>query len=306
MKRVVILLLAFVFSLSLFSGCGKAVVPATAGDYLALGEKFLLELDYEQALVQFLKVIEIDPMEPRGYTGAAEAYVGLGEPEMAIEVLKLGVDKTDDESVRRDLAEQLAIPHMIRRDTDDGGLFLVYGQEDLEGRLQGFCIMNIFDAEDNLINISEGEYVDDLAEGELKNWWIPDTNINAAFGVENGCGRGIGECKHGERYGSSYIECYIGFVALEREEGQLIRFDQCSGVELVHVYSGNMIDDRTEHDDTGNAYMMSIDAATGDKYEMRGQFEYGRFVYGEIWMNGVLRHEGAMGNQEEAEPADNP
>ena len=50
----------------------------TADDLLDLGEKFLLELDYEQALVQFLKVIEIEPMNPRAIAGAVSSYVGRG------------------------------------------------------------------------------------------------------------------------------------------------------------------------------------------------------------------------------------
>ena len=36
---------------------------------ISLGDRFLLEQSYEQALVQFMRVIEIEPMNPRGYTG---------------------------------------------------------------------------------------------------------------------------------------------------------------------------------------------------------------------------------------------
>jgi len=68
---------------------------------LRLGERYLLDLDYEQALVQFLRVIEIDPMNPRGYTGAAEAYIGLGQRDDAIDVLELGLERTGDRSIER-------------------------------------------------------------------------------------------------------------------------------------------------------------------------------------------------------------
>ena len=90
MKRAIAVTLVIILSISLFA-CGK---PATlsAAELLDLGEKYLLELDYEQALVQFLKVIEIEPMNPRGYTGAAEAYVGLGQVVNAIEVLQKGLE----------------------------------------------------------------------------------------------------------------------------------------------------------------------------------------------------------------------
>ena len=90
-KKTIAPLMALLMIISLF-GCNKPAQPMTAGEYLSLGEKFLLELDYEQALVQFLKVIEIDPMNPRGYTGAAEAYVGLGQMDDAVAVLLQGLD----------------------------------------------------------------------------------------------------------------------------------------------------------------------------------------------------------------------
>jgi tetratricopeptide (TPR) repeat protein len=59
---------------------------------ISLGEKHLLELDYEQALVQFLRVIEIEPMNERAYLGAAEAYIALGDAENAIAVLERGLE----------------------------------------------------------------------------------------------------------------------------------------------------------------------------------------------------------------------
>jgi tetratricopeptide (TPR) repeat protein len=65
--------------------------PLTAAELLDLGEKYLLELNYEQAKVYFTRLIEVEPMNARGYTGAAEAYVGLGEPEKAVAVLKQGL-----------------------------------------------------------------------------------------------------------------------------------------------------------------------------------------------------------------------
>ena len=73
----------------------------TLDELLSLGEKYLLELNYEQALVQFLKVIEIEPMNPRGYTGAAEAYVGLGDVENAVTIFEQGlIELTDNAEIR--------------------------------------------------------------------------------------------------------------------------------------------------------------------------------------------------------------
>lgn len=82
----VVLLFVFVFSDM------ETEDVLSVAELLDLGEKYLLRLDYEQALVQFLKVIEIEPMNERGYTGAAEAYVGLGDTDSAITILEKGLE----------------------------------------------------------------------------------------------------------------------------------------------------------------------------------------------------------------------
>ena len=81
-----------------FVGCSKSTAKSVE-ELLDLGERYLLELDYEQAIVQFTKVIEIEPKEPRGYIGAAKAYIGLGEPEKARAVLEEGMAAVDAEDV---------------------------------------------------------------------------------------------------------------------------------------------------------------------------------------------------------------
>ena len=73
--------------------------PATAEDMLSLGERYLLEMQFEQALVQFLGVIEIEPINVRAYLGAAEAFVGLGQRDSAANILRQGLEQTGDEDI---------------------------------------------------------------------------------------------------------------------------------------------------------------------------------------------------------------
>ena len=93
-KKLTTCFLCTVLSLTISTACGgvpeQPQQPLTAAELIDLGEKYLLELNYEQALVQFLAVIEIEPMNPRGYTGAAEAYLGLGQSDNAVMVLRDG------------------------------------------------------------------------------------------------------------------------------------------------------------------------------------------------------------------------
>ncbi len=83
--------------------------PSSA-ELLSLGEKYLSELDYEQALVQFLKVIEIEPMNERAYLGAAEAYVGLGQTEEAVSILEQGLEVLPSSDALEEKLEEISQP----------------------------------------------------------------------------------------------------------------------------------------------------------------------------------------------------
>jgi hypothetical protein len=107
MKCIITTALCLIFALTLLSSCAQPQQPLTAAELLNLGEKYLLELDYEQALVQFLAVIEIEPMNPRGYTGAAEAYVGLGRMKEAQAVLEQGLAAVGSEESIQSLLYEL-------------------------------------------------------------------------------------------------------------------------------------------------------------------------------------------------------
>lgn len=59
---------------------------------LNLGQKYLAELDYEQAQLAFELAISIDPKCAEAYEGAADAYIGLDQKAEAFEVLRKGLD----------------------------------------------------------------------------------------------------------------------------------------------------------------------------------------------------------------------
>ena len=68
-------------------------------EHLQLAERYLSEQNYEQAVIEFLKVLEIEPMNVDAYLGLADAYIGLGQTDKAIEVLREGLEKTGDERI---------------------------------------------------------------------------------------------------------------------------------------------------------------------------------------------------------------
>ncbi|MCD8107936.1 MAG: BspA family leucine-rich repeat surface protein [Oscillospiraceae bacterium] len=108
MKKLLSFTIAIVLILTTFASCGETDKALTATELLDLGEKYLLDLDYEQATVYFNQVIEVEPRNSRAYMGAAEAYVGLGDTESAINILKTALEVfTDDEEVTIELLKML-------------------------------------------------------------------------------------------------------------------------------------------------------------------------------------------------------
>lgn len=74
--------------LILFAGCQKKM---TVQDYLDLGEKYLTEANYEEAIVAFTKAIEVEPKALKAYEGLTNAYIKTENYEKAQEVLQSGI-----------------------------------------------------------------------------------------------------------------------------------------------------------------------------------------------------------------------
>jgi tetratricopeptide (TPR) repeat protein len=71
----------------------------SASELLSLGEKYLLEMNYEQAVIYFEQLINLEPRNPSGYTGLATAYVGLEKADKAIDTLETGVKKIPNDTL---------------------------------------------------------------------------------------------------------------------------------------------------------------------------------------------------------------
>ncbi len=71
--------------------CACSSTPDQITKYLDLGEKYLVEMNYEEALVAFEKVIELDPKNFEAYEGVASVYEGWNDFAKAAETLKEGM-----------------------------------------------------------------------------------------------------------------------------------------------------------------------------------------------------------------------
>lgn len=72
---------------------------------VSTAQKYLIENNYEQAIAEFNKIIEIDPMNVDAYIGIADAYIGMGDTGKAIEWLEKGYALTGDERLKNMIDE---------------------------------------------------------------------------------------------------------------------------------------------------------------------------------------------------------
>lgn len=74
-------------------------LASRTNEFLVSGEKYLIEMNYEQAIIEFDKVLDIDPNNAYAYIGKAKALSALGRKEEALEILENGYSITDDERI---------------------------------------------------------------------------------------------------------------------------------------------------------------------------------------------------------------
>ncbi len=84
------------------AGCGKSVEKQIA-EQLELGNKYLTEANYEQAIVAFNKVIKLDEKNTAGYVGLMESYLKKGNTDEAIRYGESCIEKLGDDALRNKL-----------------------------------------------------------------------------------------------------------------------------------------------------------------------------------------------------------
>lgn len=220
------------------SGCANKQRELTVDELISLGEKFLLDLDYQQALIQFNKVIEIEPMNVRGYTGAAEAYIGLNKLEEAVSILEQGFEATNDEAISS-MLEFMAIS----------------GGENEEDYLQTDYVIDEPDLNETQINLTDRDpfTIKDILDA---GYCLPGTSIydvKEQFGITS---EEIDEAF--ENYGSIGMTRSRNINFNIDEEGLIDRYS----LDMLHGGDGSYIVPRniawkTSLRDTINQYMLT-------------------------------------------------
>ena len=97
---VLVLILAGIVAAIAIPAIKQKNLEKRFAEQMDLGNRYLLEQDYEAAVLAFGKAIEIDPRQAESYRKMAEAYVGLGDYENAILTLEKGYEFTGEESLK--------------------------------------------------------------------------------------------------------------------------------------------------------------------------------------------------------------
>ena len=86
----------------LFTACSSKAT--NAADKIELGQKYLTELNYTEAVASFTEAIKLDPDNIQAYMGRAEAYMALGEYDKALADYRFISGMTEDMPYTRALS----------------------------------------------------------------------------------------------------------------------------------------------------------------------------------------------------------
>ena len=103
-RRLLMLGIVLLLVAGTITGCGKSVDKQIA-EQLELGNKYLTEADYEQAIVAFNKVIKLDEKNTAGYVGLMEAQLKNENTDEAIQCGESVIEKLGDDALRNKLFE---------------------------------------------------------------------------------------------------------------------------------------------------------------------------------------------------------
>lgn len=89
-KKWIRICLVMITVLCISTACGKSKTM-NFQDYLDLGQKYLAEMKYEEAIVAFSKVLELEPKALEAYEGLTNAYIKTENYEKAQDTIQRGI-----------------------------------------------------------------------------------------------------------------------------------------------------------------------------------------------------------------------
>ena len=110
---------------------------------LEMGNRYLEDLDYDEAIEVFQEILDIDPKCVDAYMGLADAYIGVEDYESAMDILEKGYDKTEDDDLKERLEEVEVEKESYDRKIRNEKVFA--GVEDVFENIAGYCEARNYD-----------------------------------------------------------------------------------------------------------------------------------------------------------------
>ncbi len=86
---------------------------------LNMGDKYITELDFDNAIIAYQKAIEIDPDSAKAYLGLAQTYEMAGDYECAIDTLREGYNVTQSEEIKLALNNFITIQSTMAAEEEE-------------------------------------------------------------------------------------------------------------------------------------------------------------------------------------------
>ncbi len=100
-----------------FGASGKS--SAHVARYMDVAERYLSDLNYEQAVIEFQNILEIEPRSVDTYLSLSRAYGYIGDYDSAKDILNKGIEVTGSSALKNELYD---LEHSFKNtDTDPAG-----------------------------------------------------------------------------------------------------------------------------------------------------------------------------------------
>ena len=116
-------LLCVLFMLFCAAGCSKSPEEMIS-EQLSLGNKYLAEGNYEEAIVAFEKVIELDPKAMEAYTGIVNIYAKENNPAKARQWIELGYQQMEQDTEGNENFINVSIDTLLK-ETEETNLEMI-------------------------------------------------------------------------------------------------------------------------------------------------------------------------------------
>lgn len=217
---------------------------------LDLGNKALLERNYEDAILFYDEAIKLNPKNVDAYLKIAEAYIAIGDYITACEYLEMGYDATRSEAIKLmldafQIDKNLALGNKYFADGDPNSAKDAYEEVLKEDPDNQRAQDGVLDCERHPNYDPNKDTDSDSEDGSGSNGGNSDGNSGAGdnqFGSDGGdsdyiapgSGDNQGDSGYGEDYGNTYTE-YVSLEVLD-ENGN--RFQLPNGEEWTEAVFG--------------------------------------------------------------------